>query len=135
MILADVMDQLGDALATISGLRVWRWPSDTITPPAAIVSYPDRMALDLTYQRGGDRITIPIVLVVGKVSDRAARDALSVYCDGAGAKSIKATIDGYDAATAYGLATVTAVEFDVFTMNSIDYLAATFDVDVVGSGT
>ncbi len=35
MNLADVMDQVGDRLETIAGLRVYRYPSDSPAAPAA----------------------------------------------------------------------------------------------------
>jgi hypothetical protein len=133
MNLADLMDEIGDALDTITGLRVYRWPAAEITPPAAIVTYPERIEFDGTYRRGMDRVTIPVIVVAGRASERAARDNLARYCDGSGATSVKAAVDGHTYTVADSVR-VTQIEFDVFTMNGADYVSATFDIDVVGLG-
>lgn len=77
MDLGAVMDEIGDRLDTLDGLRVYRYPPDNVQPPAAIVTYPDTYTYDETMRRGMDRITLPVVLLVGKVSDRASRDRIS----------------------------------------------------------
>lgn len=133
MNLADVMDEIGDALDGITGLRVYRWPAAEVTPPAAIVTYPDRVEFDGTFGRGMDRLTVPVVVVAGRASERAARDNLARFCDGSGALSVKAAVDGHEYTTAH-TARTTQIEFDVFTMNGIDYVSAIFEIDVVGSG-
>jgi hypothetical protein len=75
--LADVMQAVSDRLDTIAGLRCFAHPPGTVTPPAAVVSYPDKYTFDETYGRGMDRITLPVVVwSAGKVSDRSARDQL-----------------------------------------------------------
>src|SRR5690606_8954767 len=93
MVLAAVRDELGDRLATINGLRVHRWPPDNISPPAAIVSYPDSYEFDATFSRGTDRVEIPVVVVVGKVSERAARARLSGYIAGSGPRSVEHALE------------------------------------------
>lgn len=134
MNLIDVMDELGGALGGIAGLRVFPYPPETVTPPAAIVAWPDSIDYAASYGRGMDRLTIPIVVVVGKVSARASALLLGEYADGSGARSVKAVVDG-GTYTAMDSVTVTAGEFDVVTMAGVDYLAALFEVDVVGSGS
>lgn len=133
MILADVMQQLAGRLDTIAGLRVHGYPADSITPPAAVVSYPDTYTLDSTYARGMDRLELPVVVLVGKVSDRASRDKISAYADGAGARSVKAVLES-GTYTAFDSARVTQVEFDIVAIAAVEYLAATFTVDVAGKG-
>lgn len=132
--LADVMQAISDQVDTISGLRCFAYPQPSITPPAAILSYPDRYAFDETYQRGMDRITLPLVVVVGKPSDRSARDQIGAYCDGSGSSSIKAVIEA-GTYTAFDVVTVTGVTFDVVSIAGTDYLAAIFDLDIAGSGS
>lgn len=134
MNLADVMDELGAALDTIDGLRVTAWPADRIQVPAAIVGYPISGTFDVTMGRGVDQLEIPVAVVVSRVSARAARDALAPYCDGSGASSVKAALQGatYTAASSVR---VRGVEFDPFDYNAVQYLAATFAVDVYGSGS
>ncbi len=134
MDLASCMDQIGDRLDTIVGLRVHRYPPPTVTPPAAVVSYPETIDFDQTYGRGADKMTIPVVVVVGRASDRAARDALGAYCDGSGASSVKAVLES-GTYTAFHTVRVESIEFDVVTIAAVDYMAALFDLDIAGSGS
>lgn len=136
MIVADVMDQLGKALESVVSLRgrVLYYPPAKITPPAAIIAFPDSVDFDQTYGRGMDRITIPVIVVAGNVSVRAARDRIVAFCNGSGSKSVKTALDG-GTYTACDTVTVNSAELDIFTMSGIDYISATFEVDVTGSGT
>lgn len=134
MNLAHVMDELGDALEFIEGLRVFRWPAEAPVPPAAIVTFPDSYDFDTTYSRGTDRLVVPIVVLVGRATDRAARDLLARYADGVGDWSIKAAIENHTYESLDSLR-VQRVEFDAFPMAGIEMLTATFNVDVVGPGT
>lgn len=134
MNLADVMDEVATRLDTISGLRVFAYPPDRVEPPSAIVSYPGTYTYDETYGRGMDRMTLPVVVVVGKVSQRSARDALGAYVDGSGASSVKAVLES-GTYTELDSLRVMSVEFDVVTIAGTDYVAALFDVDIAGSGS
>lgn len=134
MNLADVMDELGAALDTIDGLRVTAWPADRIQPPAAVVGYPITYTFDVTMGRGVDELQIPVAVIVSRVSVRAARDELAPYCDGSGASSVKAALQGASY-TAASSVRVRSIDFDPFDYNAIQYLAATFTVDVYGSGS
>lgn len=129
-----MMDELGDQLDTIDGLNVYRWPPDSVTAPGAVVTYPDGLDFDATYQRGFDDITLPIVVVVGKASARAARDKVAAFCAGSGDASVKAVLEA-GTYTAFDVARVTGVEFSVATIGTTEYLTATFAVDITGGGT
>lgn len=136
MILADVMDEIATRLRTIPALagRTFAYPPGSVRPPAAVVSYPENYEYGYTGARGADRIRpLPVVIVVGKPTDRGARDALSDYVDGAGAKSVKAVLES-GTYTALHVVTVERVEFDTITIGQTDYLAAMFDLDIVGPG-
>jgi hypothetical protein len=134
MDLADVMDALAARLDTIDGLRVHAHPPGTVTPPAAVVAYPEAVTFDATYGRGMDRMTLPVVVVVGKASDRTARDQLGAYADGSGPKSVKAVVES-GTYTAFDTVRVMSVEFDVIAIGGTDYLAAMFDLDISGPGS
>jgi hypothetical protein len=133
MNLGDVMDELGAALDTIDGLRVHAYGADRIIPPAAVVAWPEELNYDVAMQRGGDQAEIPVVVLAGRADARSARDVLARYCDGAGARSVKAAVDGHTAA-AYDSARVMRVEFAPATFAGVEYLAATFYIDVIGKG-
>jgi len=133
MDLAAVMDAVGDRLDTIAGLRVFRYPPDKLTPPAAVVSYPDKIDPHGTYNRGMARMTLPVVLVVGRVSVRSARDQLAAYAKDTGASSIVTVLES-GTYTAFDTVTVTEITFDVVSLGGVDYMAALFDLDIAGSG-
>ena len=134
MNLASVMDAIGTQLDTIAGLRVYDFPADSITPPAAVLAYPDSITFDETYGRGMDRLMLPVLLMVGKANDRAARNNLLPYCAGSGTKSIKAVVEA-GSYTAFDTVRVMSAEFDVVRIAGVDYAAALFDLDIAGSGS
>ena len=133
MNVGDVMDQLGEALDTIDGLRVYDFPTEAITPPAAVLAYPESIAFDETYGHGMDKLTLPVLVMVGRVSERSARDQLTPYADGSGALSVKAAVEGYTY-TAADDVHVTSADFDVVRIAGVDYAAALFTVQVAGPG-
>lgn len=127
-----VMDALGARLVGVTGLRVHDFSADSVAPPAAIVSLPRVVEYDAVAGRGADRLVIPITVLVGRVSDRAARDQLGGYLSGTGAASIKAAIEGGDPPLGGAAQTVRVTEatVDVVTIGAVDYLGASFDVEV-----
>jgi hypothetical protein len=127
------MDEVGDQVDTIHGLRVYRYPPSTVSVPAAVVTYPETYMFDETFGRGMDRVTLPLVVMVGMVSDRASRDRIAAYADGAGARSVKAVVEAhtYEACSSVR---VMSVEFDIVSMAAVEYLAATFAIDIAGTG-
>lgn len=133
MNIANVMDALGAAVDTIAGVRVFPYWADKVTPPAAVVGWPEPITYDSTFARGADRATFPITLVVGKVDARSARNDLSRFLNGSGATSVKTAIDGH-VTTAWQSARVQSAEVAVITISVTDYLGAEFQVDVIGSG-
>lgn len=134
MDLGNVMDAISTRLDTITGLRCFASPPATLVPPAAVVSYPDTLAFDATYGRGMDRLDLPVVVVVGRPTDRSTRDNLSLYCDGSGASSVKAVLES-GTYSAFHTVRVKDIEFDVVTIAAIDYMAAIFNLDIAGSGS
>ena len=129
---STAMDGLGTRLATITGLRVFDFAPDSLSPPAAIVSLPENIEWDLTMARGSDRCTIPVYVLVGKASDRAARDKLAGYLAGTGATSVKTAIESDETlGGAVDSVRVMRASSSVMTVAGQEFLAATFDVDVV----
>lgn len=136
MDLAAVMQAVADRLDTIAGLRVFAYPPDMPpSPPAVVVSYPDTLTYDETYGRGMDRLELPIVVLVGKVSDRASRDKIAMWVNGSGATSIKTVLES-GTYTAFDTIRCMRVEFDIVTFGGTgsELLAATITVDIAGSG-
>jgi hypothetical protein len=134
MNLADVMDDVANRLNAIEGLRVTPHPESAPNPPAAMVSYPEEIEFDQTYGRGADRITLPVVLVVGKVFDRVTRAQLARYCDGTGAHSVKAVLESGTYHT-FDTLRVVGIEFDSFVIGAVEHMAALFTLDIFGAGS
>jgi hypothetical protein len=134
--LSAVMDELADRLRTIPGsLNVFASPPGTVLPPAAIVTYPDTYDFDTTYGRGTDRMALPVWLVVGRPTDPSTKDALAAYCAGDGARSIKAVLESNnDNWESFDQLRVTGVEFDAVRIGDKDYMAAGFNLDIIGDG-
>lgn len=133
MDLAAVMDDLGAALGAIEGLRVTPYWADRISPPAAVVAWPDPLTYDTTMGRGSDRAEVPVVVLVGKVDTRSSRDAMAAYLAGSGPSSVKAAVEAYQA-SAYDSARVMRAEVGVVTVAAVEYLAGTFYIDIIGTG-
>lgn len=133
MRIGDVMDDLGAALGTIDGLRVFPYSATRVTPPAAIVGWPDPLTYDTTMRRGADTVEMPVNVLVGQVDARSSRDLLSRYADGTGPASVKSVIEAHTPA-AYHSARVIRCEFGVTTVAGVDYLAATFAIQIIGTG-
>lgn len=131
--LAACMDALGVALATIPGLRAHPYEADTVTPPAAIVAWPDTYEFDTVMQRGADRMVMPVLVVVGRADARTSRDRLAKYVAGDGAQSVKAAIEAYQTPAWYS-ARVQTVDFDAVTIGGKSYLAATFNIELLVPG-
>lgn len=134
MDIGAVMDEVGDALDTIAGLRVFRFPPDAAAPPFGIVAWPSDITFDATYGRGSDRLTLPVIVGVARSNDRAAWAQLGPYCDGSGAASVKAVVEGHTY-TACDPPRVTRVEFAPLVLGGTEYEAAFFDLDISGSGS
>ena len=130
------MDDLAAGVETIDVLagRTFPYWATRVAPPAVVVGWPDPLTYDATMTRGADLISdIPVIVLVGNVDARSSRDQLARHAAGGGAQSVKAAIESF-AATAYHSARVTRAEFGVMTVAAVEYLAATFYVDVIGQG-
>lgn len=125
--LNTAMDAVGTALAGVTGLRVLDYPAENVAVPAAVVDW-ESIEYDHTHQRGTDRATLKVHVLVGRVSERSARDSLATYVNGTGGvtAAVKAAID----AIGPQVRCQRAVQ-QVLTMAGSDYRAATFDVDYV----
>jgi hypothetical protein len=105
-----VMDAIGTRLVGVTGL----------------------VAYDEVAGRGADRAVIPVTVLVGKVSDRAARDQLAQFVSGTGAMSVKAAIEGGTGDLGGVAHTVRVMEarIEIVTIQAVEYLGASFDVEV-----
>lgn len=113
--------------------RAFGYPIPNPTPPCAIVGYPTKLDFDMTFHALGTtgkvHATFPVWLVVGRVVDKAARDALSAVLTGA--TGIKESLDG-NLAASVDICNVVDCQVQALTIADVEYLAARFDVEIVG---
>lgn len=127
------MDELAAALGTIDGLRAYGYYADNVTPPSAVVDWPDEIDYDSTMQRGSDRVTLPVGVLVGRLDARSSRDRLSKYVAGDGPDSVKAAIEAH-VTDAWYSARVMKATFGTTTVGGTDYLSAAFDIELLVPG-
>jgi hypothetical protein len=134
MDLGQVMDEVGNALGSIAGLRVFPYSVARVSPPAAVVLWPERIDFDAAMGRGGDRITLPVIVLIGKVDERSARDRLAPLLSSSGPGSVKQVVEDYEAVSWDSVRVVSAVP-DSFTSGENTYIGATFTLDIIGKGS
>lgn len=129
-----VMDALGVALAVVGGLRIYDYPPESVAAPAAVVNYPAdvRQATYGPPATATDMAVFPVHVVVGRTSDRAARDAIGAYMASSGPSSVSAALEADP--TLGGVVKCLAVQrygsYEEISIGQVEYLAATFDVEV-----
>lgn len=134
MIINDVADELVTQLQTISGLRVYKGAPGSVSPPAAVVFLPGEQDFSLTYNRGMDHLTWPVLLLVGKVDDSTVVKGLGGYLDGSGTKSIKAVLEA-GTYTSFDAIFVASASTDPETWGDASYAGAMFTVNIYGRGS
>lgn len=133
--LAAIMDAIeANLVAAYPDMRVFPYPALSVPVPATIVGYPETVLFDLTYNRGADRATFPVWVVVGVLDSLSARDALSDYLSKDGVLEIKAALDGQlpvsGVPTVQDANVIDAAPAE-YVMNNTQYLSAKFSLDVV----
>lgn len=133
MNLGAVMAEVAQAMTEITGLNVTGHPIESVSPPAAGVTYPEKVIFGLTYGRGMTKIqNLPVVVVLGRVTEQATRDKMGQYADTTGERSVFARLEARDWASCDTLIVVDA-DFDSVRYGQIDYLQATFYLDITGN--
>lgn len=134
MRLADVMDEIASVLSQITGLRVEAYPADSLSPPAAAVSYPASIDYDETYGRGEDQFTdLPFIVVAGEATTRSSRDLLSEWTAGDGPRSVKRVMESR-VWTSCDDVHVSVAEIAVVKVAGVELISALFKATVVGPG-
>ncbi len=96
MTLTTVRDGLATRLDTISGLRVYATPPDSVQElPAAIVSFRGPVSTyDHVIGAADARFRFEVLLLVGSADESQAQKDLEPYMSPTGASSVKAAVDG-----------------------------------------
>jgi hypothetical protein len=134
----DVAAEIGATIVAADvGLRTLAWDADRVSVPGVIFALPDGYKYDLTYGRGSDEFTLPILVLVGKSDARTARTHLGLYLNGSGPKSLKSIVDSSKTNTYVTCDTVRVQEVtDIgsYVAGAITYLGATLPTRITGKG-
>ncbi len=130
-----IPSQVRDALKTavnITGLRVYDTVPDGLMPPALVVGQLS-IEWDLVFARGADSATVDLILIAGRMSDRAAQDYLDGLLTPSGNNSIKTKIEADQTlgGTVSSVRCVSAVPVAV-TVAGVEMLAYRFSVELWG---
>ena len=91
--ISQVKDGLKAAIQTISGLRAFDYQPDQVNPPFAWPTLDEIRYHQTGFAAGGVVMDFTITLVVQRVSERVAQDALDQYMAWTGTKSLRAAIE------------------------------------------
>ena len=121
---------LAKNLQTIKGLRVVETLPDLVNPPMAMIGL-TKVSYNQQNQRSMAEYTFQVTVVLGRVSERTAQQALDVLV-APGEGSVKyalesdRTLDG----AAYEVFVPELSAYGAVSLNGIDYLSAEFSVQV-----
>jgi hypothetical protein len=133
--LTDLRTGLANRLATITGLRSSAYIPDNPQPPVAVVM-PGRITYDQAFGRGSDEYSFTIMLIVGRVADRASQTTLDGYCESSGSRSVKAAIEGDRSlgGKALDCRVTEMTNQGSLAIGDVTYHTAEFNVSVIAAG-
>jgi hypothetical protein len=128
---STVRDKLKLAL-NITGLRVYDTIPDNIIPPAAVIGQLT-IDFDLVFQRGADSGTVDVIVISGRMSERAAQDYLDSLITSTGTTSVKTKLES-DQTLGGSVTSVRVVRAEPvsMTVSGVEMLAYRFQVEVWG---
>jgi hypothetical protein len=130
MAISDLRKGLANNLKKITGLRVVETLPDVVNPPMAMIGLV-KVAYNQQNQRSMAEYTFKITVVLGRVSERTAQQALDVLvAPGAGSIKFAVESDRTLGGFAYEVFIPELSAYGAITVNGIDYLSAEFSVQV-----
>ena len=132
MVPSNVRSGLKTRLATISGLKTYDYIPDSVNVPGAVVGQLD-LDFDASLNRGLDRASCTILLIVGRMSESAGQTKLDGYLASSGSTSVKAAIEA-DVTLGGAVQTlrVTNATAGSVQVAATDYLAYRYTVELIG---
>jgi hypothetical protein len=131
-----VFTGLRDSAGAITGLNVFEYTPDAITPP---VFFPveAEIEFDQTFARGMDAYTVTARLLVAKSDDRAGQKALKGYLAASGPLSLKAALqaDKTLGGACDALHVRSVRGYGVYEHNGQHFYGAEFAIYVIGQGS
>ena len=133
--LTDLRTGLATRLGSIRGLRSSAYIPDNPQPPVAVVM-PGRIQYDTAFGRGSDEYQFTIMLIVGRVADRASQTNLDAYCASSGSASVKAAVEGDRTlgGTALDCRVTEMTNQGSLSIGDVTYHTAEFSVTVIAAG-
>jgi hypothetical protein len=122
---------IGDALRSITGLRVAEHLPEQINPPLAVIQL-DRVDYHQAMVGGLRRFDFVVILVVGRMGERAAQDHLDRLIDYDGPDSIREMmeIDPTLGGTVWAAKVTAARAVRPINIGDSNYLAVEFEIEV-----
>jgi hypothetical protein len=126
-LLSEIRTGIATNLSSITGLRTAAVMPDNPSPPIAVVQ-PDSINFDNTFQRGMQTYTFTVIVLVGRVAERSAQNAIDAFCSSTGASSIKLAIerDKTLGGKVYDLRVTDMRAYATISVGEVNYLAAEF---------
>lgn len=131
-----VREEIRVELAKITGLRAVTAAPTQPPVPAALVMMPEKIEYGLSGNRMLSRVTdLEVLVVCGAASTRTAPAVLGAYTAETGAKSVPAIIEAHARQwVACDDVTVGWVDFPDVSIKGVDYLCASFHLQIIGKG-
>lgn len=131
--LTNIRNEIGNNLANITSLSVFKFVPDSVEPPTAVVGVMDTITYDDTMARGSDRYSVPVYLYVSRVDAQDSQETLDGFLVSSGANSVKAQIESDTTLNgeAQSVRVVSAGNYGVYEINNINYLGVEFIVEVI----
>lgn len=127
---------IGTNLASVNGLRVSPTITSTVNPPFATV-YPTSNPVEfhLASNNASSMFHFEVMVVVGRADERSAQNLLDEFCSTTGSRSILLAIelDRSLGGLAQDCVARQVSSYGSTAINEIEYLAATFTVDVIAT--
>jgi len=131
-----ILAEISGKVAAVPGVVAYAWDADKIsTTPAVLIGMPDRTQYRTSYSRNGKKLTVTLVVLVGKANARAAHKNLLSFMENSGERSIFRLVDSeFTIYTTCDDVTVVDSEPDVWINAGNSYLGAEFTIDVTATG-
>lgn len=127
--ISELRSGIANNIRNIGGLRVFEEIPDNPSPPVAIVML-NNISYHRAMQNGLTEYQFVVQVIVGRAAERNAQRYLDLYCDVAGASSVKAAVelDRTLSGAAQDVVVMAMPNVGSIIVNDQTYLAADFTV-------
>ena len=129
----NIRNEIGNNLANITSLSVFKFVPDSVEPPTTVDCVMDTITYDESMSRGADKYSVPVYLYVSRVDAQDSQETLDGFLVSSGANSVKAQIESDTTLNgeAQSVRVVSAGNYGVYEINNINYLGVEFIVEVI----